>query len=290
MKKLLIFISMMILLSSFVSANISIRADANFKDTIDTYKVQEYGKTYLVNDKPLVQDKNLKVYQSMNVINDDEEVSLFVNLLDKKLSNDYVICFDFGHFKDDFIIISGEQVKQFWFNKNLLSTGVFEFLNYKCINSIDISNFNEIKYRLKYEGFIPYKNYQIKYDVIIFPYYDNLGLKGSFSDSKYHNNLIVLDIERELAEILVTYANKVVKLDTNKDCYLIKDGEKHLIPDEKTAWSRGFLLAPYDSGKLVEIITRKELNKIPVGSPVKFEGGKNEWIIRRIAEKFNIEL
>jgi len=29
MKKLLIFISMMILLSSFVSANISIRADAN---------------------------------------------------------------------------------------------------------------------------------------------------------------------------------------------------------------------------------------------------------------------
>ena len=100
----------------------------------------------------------------------------------------------------------------------------------------------------------------------------------------------VLDIERELAEILVTYANKVVKLDTNKDCYLIKDGEKHLIPDEKTAWSRGFLLAPYDSGKLVEIITRKELNKIPVGSPVKFEGGKNEWIIRRIAEKFNIEL
>ena len=82
MKKLLIFISMMILLSSFVSANISIRADANFKDTIDTYKVQEYGKTYLVNDKPLVQDKNLKVYQSMNVINDDEEVSLFIDLMD----------------------------------------------------------------------------------------------------------------------------------------------------------------------------------------------------------------
>jgi len=98
----------------------------------------------------------------------------------------------------------------------------------------------------------------------------------------------VLDIERDLAEILVQYDRKVVKLKNNKDCYLIKNGKKHLIPNEKTAWSRGFLLAPYDNGKLVEIITEQELNKIPLGDNVKFEGGKNEFIVRRIMEKFKI--
>jgi len=98
----------------------------------------------------------------------------------------------------------------------------------------------------------------------------------------------VIDIERELAEILVAYNNKLVKIDNNIDCYLIKNGEKHLIPDEKTAWSNGFLLAPHDNGKLVEIIPKQDLDKIPKGEDVKFGGGKNEWIIRRILEKYNL--
>lgn len=98
----------------------------------------------------------------------------------------------------------------------------------------------------------------------------------------------VLDIERELAEILVQYDRKVVKIKDNVDCYYISGGEKHSLVSEKIAWSHGFLLAPNDEANLTEIITRKDLEKIPEGEPLTFEGGKNEWIIRRIYEKNKI--
>jgi len=94
----------------------------------------------------------------------------------------------------------------------------------------------------------------------------------------------VLDIERDLAELLVQYNDKLIKLSDSKDCYLVKDGEKHFIPNEKIAWSHGYLLAPYDNGKLVEIINEVDFNKIPKGDDIKFEGGKNQWIINRIYE------
>ena len=100
----------------------------------------------------------------------------------------------------------------------------------------------------------------------------------------------VLDIERKLAEILVAYDRKVVKLESNNKCWLVKDGEKHYIPNEKIAWSNGFLLAPNDKAKLVEIIEEKDLNKIPDGKELVFNGGKNEWIIKRIYELNKLEL
>ena len=99
----------------------------------------------------------------------------------------------------------------------------------------------------------------------------------------------VLDIERKLAELLIQYNDKVIKLANNKDCYLVKNGEKHLIPDEKIAWSHGYLLAPYDNGKLVETIDKKDFNKIKTGDNIKFIGGKNEWIINRIYELNNLK-
>jgi len=99
----------------------------------------------------------------------------------------------------------------------------------------------------------------------------------------------VLDIERELAELLVAYNDKVIKIKDNNDCYVVRDGKKHLLPDEKVAWSHGFLLAPYDGDKLVEVLEEKDFNKIPTGDEMAFEGGKNEWIIKRILEKYNIK-
>ena len=100
---------------------------------------------------------------------------------------------------------------------------------------------------------------------------------------------IAFDMPRNLAEILVKYNEKVVKTDSSPDCYLISGGTKHSLVSEKIAWSNGFLLAPYDDAKLTEDISEEDLNDIPLGEPLKFEGGKNEFIIRRIMEKYKIK-
>jgi len=99
----------------------------------------------------------------------------------------------------------------------------------------------------------------------------------------------VIDLTRELAELLVAYDSKTIKIKDNNDCYLVKNGHKHLLPDEKIAWSHGCLLAPYNGDKLVEVMEEKEFDNIPTGDDMIFEGGKNEWIIRRIIEKYKIE-
>jgi len=100
----------------------------------------------------------------------------------------------------------------------------------------------------------------------------------------------VLDIERVLADILVQYDRKVVKTSGSPDCYLIKNGYKHSLVDEDIANSNGYLLAPYDKGKLTEIITRKDLDRIPLGKPLEFKGGKFEFVVRRICERNKIDL
>ena len=100
----------------------------------------------------------------------------------------------------------------------------------------------------------------------------------------------VLDIARDLADLLVEFDRKVIKTETNPDCYVVRDGERHSLVDEKTAHAHGYLLAPYDEGKLVEIISDSDMEKIPEGEPLAFIGGKNEWIIRRIYEKHKLAL
>lgn len=100
----------------------------------------------------------------------------------------------------------------------------------------------------------------------------------------------VLDIERDLASILVEYDRKVVKTENNPDCYVILNGKKRSLVDEETAWAWEHLLSPNDSAKLTTIITKEELDKIPLGEPLKFAEGKNSWIVRRIYEKNKIEL
>lgn len=100
----------------------------------------------------------------------------------------------------------------------------------------------------------------------------------------------VLDIERGLADILVEYDRKVVKTDNNPDCYLIKGGEKHSLVDEETANAHGYLLSPNDELKMTTSITQKELDIIPLGEPLTFEGGKYKWVVRRIYERNNLKL
>lgn len=120
----------------------------------------------------------------------------------------------------------------------------------------------------------------------------NKGIRyiGRIEARTLFTSYFVIDIERSLAEILVKYNEKVVKLVNNPVCYLVKNGAKHLIPNETIAHSHGFLLAPDKNAKLTEIITQKDLNKIPCGKNLKFEGGKNEWIVRRIYELNKLEL
>lgn len=101
---------------------------------------------------------------------------------------------------------------------------------------------------------------------------------------------IAFDMPRSLAEILVKYDMKVVKTEDNPDCFLIREGEKHSLVDEETAWSNGFLLAPDKNDKLTEIITPADLADIPLGKPLEFINGVNEFIVRRIYEKNGLTL
>jgi hypothetical protein len=126
------------------------------------------------------------------------------------------------------------------------------------------------------------KNYRIGKSI------DGIRYFNRSEANQLFQGYILFDMERELAEILKEYDGKVIKLEDSKKCYLVQGGEKRYIPDEDTAWSHGHLLAPYDGAKLVETVDKSDFDKIPDGDNLKFEGGKNEFIVRRIKEKYNI--
>jgi len=109
-----------------------------------------------------------------------------------------------------------------------------------------------------------------------------------YFNRKFANGLFTpyfsLDMERELAELLVEYNGKAVKVKDQKDCYLIQDGEKRLLSNEAVAWSVGVLLFSPDN---VYEIPQTDLDKIPLGSPVSFDEGKNFPIIQRVLEKLD---
>jgi len=126
-------------------------------------------------------------------------------------------------------------------------------------------------------------NYRIGRSIDGFRYFTRAEANQLF------NGYILFDMERELAEILNQYDNKVIKLESDTKCYLVKEGTKHYIKSEEIAWSHNHLLAPYD-GKLTETITEIELNKIPDGEELKLESGENYFILLRIAEKYKIKL
>ncbi len=96
------------------------------------------------------------------------------------------------------------------------------------------------------------------------------------------NGYISFDMKRSLAEILNQYDGKAVKLENNKECYLVKEGKKHHLKNPATAWSHNTLLF---SENFVFVLTEEEFNLIPVGEPATFEGGDNHEIILRILEE-----
>ena len=90
------------------------------------------------------------------------------------------------------------------------------------------------------------------------------------------------DMPRELAELLNTYDGKAVKLQSEPHCYLVKNGQKHLLKNEATAWSHNTLLF---GENFVFVLTQEEFDLIPVGKPASFGEGANHEIVRRILEK-----
>lgn len=91
----------------------------------------------------------------------------------------------------------------------------------------------------------------------------------------------VLDMERSLAEILMLYNDKAVKLENSPECYLVSGAKKHKLLNEPIAWSFNTLLyAPNN----VTIIKKEDLDKIPLGEPVDFRKGKNWELVKRFFE------
>lgn len=95
---------------------------------------------------------------------------------------------------------------------------------------------------------------------------------------------MVIDMEREKAELLATYNNKAIKIKDNKNCFLVKSGKKCLLKNEVIAWSYNTLL--FDPS-YVSILPKEDFDKIPTGEPLQFKSGKNWQIIQRILEKTN---
>ena len=120
---------------------------------------------------------------------------------------------------------------------------------------------------------------------------DSYGLRTYDEGLRYFNRSFAnglftpyfsVDMERSLAEILVEYNNKAVKIKDNADCYLITNGKKRLLPNEAVAWSAGVLLFSPDN---VYEILKEDFDKIPTGEIMKFDEGKNRDIVLRILEK-----
>ena len=108
---------------------------------------------------------------------------------------------------------------------------------------------------------------------------DSYGLRTyengkRYFDRSFANGLFTpyfsVDMDRSLAEILVEYNNKAIKLTDNPDCYLVKDGKKRLLPNEAIAWSAGVLLFSPDN---VYEILKEDFDKIfePFSSEFKLD-------------------
>lgn len=98
-----------------------------------------------------------------------------------------------------------------------------------------------------------------------------------------YGGLISLDIERSLAELLMTYKDKAIKAEDNVDVYLVKDGKKCLFKNEYYCWAWNIKLWE----DIIEI-PKEELDNIPTGEPLKLEDGSHWKIMRELATKFKI--
>ncbi len=91
-----------------------------------------------------------------------------------------------------------------------------------------------------------------------------------------------LDMQRSLAELLVRYDGKAIKLEEGRECFLVKGGMKLPLRNEAIAWAHNTLLF---GENFVFVVTPDEFESIPLGEPATFESGPNHEIIRRVLEK-----
>lgn len=89
---------------------------------------------------------------------------------------------------------------------------------------------------------------------------------------------MITDMPRNLAELLVKYNDKAVKVKDNPDVYLVKEGKKCLLKNEYYAWSYDIKL-----WEDVNVILKDDFDFIPTGEPLKIDGGKNWKIMMEIA-------
>lgn len=95
---------------------------------------------------------------------------------------------------------------------------------------------------------------------------------------------IAFDLPRPLAELLVQYNGKAIKLADNKDCYLVTGGKKRSLVNEAVAWANNTLL--FNPNYVFEV-AKEEFDLIPTGEPMKFDEGQNWQIVQRVLEKLN---
>lgn len=89
-------------------------------------------------------------------------------------------------------------------------------------------------------------------------------IKSSIANLRLFDSWITIDIERNLAEILLEFNNKTVKTKSGKNIHFISGGKKRLFSDEFIFWSNGH------DFKDVVIINNEDLDLIPIGEPMSF--------------------
>lgn len=98
----------------------------------------------------------------------------------------------------------------------------------------------------------------------------------------FFGGYIGTDMSRTLAELLVAYTGKAIKVENDSKCWLVKDGKRRYIRNEAIAWANNTLL--YDDNFVI-VVKEEELNSIPVGNPLTYTEGQNYPIVQRVLEK-----
>jgi len=95
---------------------------------------------------------------------------------------------------------------------------------------------------------------------------------------------MITDIPRALAEVLNEYNGKAIKTEDDKNVYLVKDGKKKLFRTEYYGWSHNIKL-----WSEINIISKQDIELIPLGEPVKIDEGEYWEVMKEIAVKEKID-
>jgi hypothetical protein len=102
-----------------------------------------------------------------------------------------------------------------------------------------------------------------------------------YQANKLFNGYVSSDLKRTLVDLLNQYDGRAVKVKDDPKCYLIKEGKRHWLANESTAWSHGILLYPPH----IYEIREEEMKIIPEGKVLNFKDGKDWKVIEAILRK-----